>query len=154
MSDCIEWKLARNPKGYGVTKRNGQNLAHRAVWVEAYGSIPDGFLIMHSCDNPPCINLEHLHIGTPAENTADMMGKRRNVSVLGLANGRAKLSDDDIRFIRARHNAGESFKAIARSLKLHPSYVSRVARGIRRATVDNLGQKSLFAPPPQYEVRL
>jgi hypothetical protein len=50
---------------------------HREVWEQANGPIPPGGLIMHLCDNPGCINIEHLRLGTPKENSADMATKGR-----------------------------------------------------------------------------
>ena len=83
LSECIEWQGARNEKrgGYGVRRFRGRQWrAHRAAWVEAYGEIPEGMLVLHRCDNPPCVNVEHLFLGTQADNLADMTtkGRRRN----------------------------------------------------------------------------
>ncbi|TYP82056.1 helix-turn-helix protein [Blastococcus xanthinilyticus] len=88
--------------------------------------------MLHRCDNPPCCNPQHLYAGTPAQNTDDMVSRGRQVAPRSLANGRAKLSDADVAAIREAHAAGESCKAIGRRLDLHPSYVGRLVRRVRR----------------------
>ena len=77
-SDCIEWPRYRNPAGYGHIKRNGRNMyAHRVAAAMKYGDIR-GAVIMHTCDNPPCVNPEHLRVGTYAENNEDSRAKGRS----------------------------------------------------------------------------
>lgn len=87
MTDCVEWSGYRNDKGYGrVYIRSsgyGQGdwryvLAHRWVWEQANGPIPDGMVVMHTCDNRACIEMSHLRLGTQAENLADMKAKGRS----------------------------------------------------------------------------
>jgi hypothetical protein len=81
MTACVEWTGYRNSKGYGLTwvrEENCQRLAHRVLWERERGPIPEGMVIMHTCDNPPCVNLEHLRLGTQAENLADMKAKGRS----------------------------------------------------------------------------
>ena len=80
-SGCYEL-IKRNGEvleGYGQIKHDdGTNdCVHRVVWKMAHGVIPKGMYVCHSCDNPPCIRLEHLFLGTPGDNTADMMAKGR-----------------------------------------------------------------------------
>ena len=85
-SGCHEWRarVTCNPEGrYGVlppiaARQIGESLAHRAAHVLAHGPIPDGLLVLHSCDNPPCVNPAHLRAGTRQDNTRDMWERGRN----------------------------------------------------------------------------
>lgn len=78
MKDCIVWLGATNDKGYGQVRVDGViEYVHRRAWRVANGPIPEGMVVMHTCDNPPCFNLEHLRLGTVADNQADMAVKGR-----------------------------------------------------------------------------
>lgn len=91
---CWDWAGRKNRKGYGViageingkryTKIGQSMLAHRVSWIIFKGEIPDseqahGTVVMHKCDNPSCVNPEHLRLGTQADNVRDMESKRRHV---------------------------------------------------------------------------
>jgi hypothetical protein len=71
---CREWLGYRTEKGYGIYKRRR---IHRWVWQQVNGPIPAGMIVMHRCDNPPCYRLDHLRLGTIAENQRDMKAKGR-----------------------------------------------------------------------------
>lgn len=103
------------------------------AWEVANGSIPAGMHVLHSCDNPPCVNPEHLRLGTHADNMADKAAKGRCNIPRGAANHEAKLSDQDVLDIRAARAKGEQYKAIAQRYGINPLYASRVARGLKRA---------------------
>jgi len=76
---CWEWGANRNPSGYGRFRLNGRmEVAHRVGYSLAFGQIPDGLFILHSCDNPPCVNPSHLRAGTKADNMRDMVQRGRN----------------------------------------------------------------------------
>ena len=76
MKDCIEWTGSRTTRGYGQRRANGQRIyVHRWAWQQVNGPIPPGYLILHRCDNPPCYNVNHLFIGTQADNMADAQRK-------------------------------------------------------------------------------
>ncbi len=79
---CWEWIGAQIPKGYGQIRyiKRRQILTHRLAWEELSGPIPDGLYVCHHCDNPPCVRLDHLFLGTQADNMEDMMLKGRGRS--------------------------------------------------------------------------
>lgn len=81
MASCVEWEGYRNAAGYGLTRitPDGQRyLAHRYEWMTKVGPIPGGLLVLHKCDNPPCINTDHLFLGTHGDNARDRSAKGRS----------------------------------------------------------------------------
>lgn len=82
IAGCRPWRGFRNPQGYGMigTTAGQARLAHRVGWELLHGPIPDGMLVCHACDNPPCQSPEHWFLGTHADNMADMARKGRVVS--------------------------------------------------------------------------
>lgn len=76
---CWEWSGQRTAQGYGRIKIGLQPVvAHRWMWEQEYGPIPDGTLVCHHCDNPPCVRPEHLFLGTHADNAHDRNYKGRD----------------------------------------------------------------------------
>ena len=101
----------RNRAGYSrITVDGRQVYAHRLVWEHHNGPIPDGMVVCHRCDNPPCCNPDHLFLGTIADNNADMWAKGRGV--LTPPTWR-KIHTEDHGDIKARYAAGQSKQQIA-----------------------------------------
>ena len=102
--------------GYPNIYRNARIMhLSRFIWIEKNGPIPDGMVIRHKCDNPLCINLEHLEVGTQADNIQDMIKRKRaRFSNPGEQNGRARLSAVDVIDIRKRYKNGERQVDIAK----------------------------------------
>ena len=75
---CWVWCGGINKQGQGVVRHQGKNwVTSRLAWTLIHGEIPKGMYICHTCDNPSCINPDHLWLGTPKDNTQDMIRKGR-----------------------------------------------------------------------------
>lgn len=112
--DCWEWTGSRNWDGYGQINVDGKTRrAHRLSWVMSNRKkIPKNMVIMHTCDNPPCVNPSHLVIGTQAENMADREKKNRGADRSGNKNPmfgkkRTKETRDKISASRKGRYGGE-----------------------------------------------
>ena len=92
--DCVVHHL-RPDVGVQVTLDGEVVLAHRAVWERANGPIPEGLVVRHSCDRGSCVVLEHMVLGTQGDNMRDKAERGR------ARNGQGKLTEDDVRAIRA-----------------------------------------------------
>ncbi|HEV2540221.1 MAG TPA: HNH endonuclease [Frateuria sp.] len=126
---CVVSPYAKNAAGYGV-KRVGGTLHrhHRLVYAESRGVSIDslrGLEVMHLCDNPACVNPCHLQLGTHTDNMRDMFAKGRRVAAVGESNGRARLTEAQVKEIRA---SGGSQRQIAARFGIANSQVSLIKR--------------------------
>lgn len=129
--DCWEWLGAKLPRGYGIIgvgdSRAGSATtgAHRFSYELHYGPIPDGYYVMHSCDNPSCVNPHHLSVGTPADNNHDTVRKGRRKGgrdvVIGQENAVA---------IRRKFSAKESSaKMLSEEYNVSLRYIYKIING-------------------------
>jgi hypothetical protein len=132
---CWIWKGTRNGYGYGVFLMPGEKpvRAHRYAYERAYGPIPEGLVVMHACDNPPCVNPAHLSLGTRDDNNRDMRQKRRNRT--GIQHHWSKLTDAQVLEI---FGSDERQSALARRFDVHPSTISHIKSGRKRVVLRNL----------------
>ena len=79
ITGCWEWKRATNNIGYGMfrIKQGLMRTAHRVSYEIHKGMIPNGMVVCHTCDNPKCVNPDHLWVGTQKDNAQDMVAKGR-----------------------------------------------------------------------------
>lgn len=122
---CWLWTGAVSVHGYGYFGFKGRTRrAHRVSW-EIHNGPLDGLFVLHRCDNPPCVNPQHLFLGTQAENMKDMKAKdrARGGGARGTRNPSSKLTEALVLEIRTRTAAGESRAHLARVF------------GVARATV-------------------
>ena len=132
---CWLWLSGFFDSGYGQFRAGAYKIrAHRAAWALTRGPIPDGICVLHSCDNPPCVNPAHLFLGTHADNAADREAKGRGVFVVpppmpGEANPAAKLDWETVRRIRARAAEGSSLRQLSTQFGISPSQAGNIVRG-------------------------
>jgi hypothetical protein len=155
---CWPWLGRTDPDGYGRIKWDRRSMGtHQASYRLHKGEIPTGLCVCHSCDNPACVNPDHLFLGTTQVNNADRTAKGRSASgdangsrlhperrprgprhhwqtrpesrLTGTRNGRAKLTLDQVASIRSRVASGESRAVLAREFGVSWTAINYIANG-------------------------
>jgi hypothetical protein len=124
---CLEWKGTLEG-GYGrlIWNRSLQ-LAHRISFMLAFGHYPAELKVLHHCDNPSCVNPNHLFLGTLLDNARDRKDKGRNGLLKGERNGRAKLTRAQVDEIRQRYNIGDvSYSMLAAEYGVSSGLISHI----------------------------
>lgn len=132
--ECWEWRSSLNSKGYGRISmgKTDQMFAHRLSYELHFGPIPDGLLVCHRCDNPPCVNPSHLFTGTRSDNMLDCSQKGRHGArqhperlSRGINRPAAKLTNAAVVEIR---KASGTHREIASRFSISHGVVGRIRR--------------------------
>lgn len=143
-NDCQEWIGHRDKQGYGVLSvylKNGKRttmLAHRVAYLLEHKEIPDELCVLHLCDNPPCVNPDHLYIGTRSDNLKDAYERSpyrvsffTRTGQQGEQNFHAKLTQKQVNEIRERYTCGNVNQSLlAKEYDVSKNHISCITRHI------------------------
>ena len=128
LGNCWRWTGTLNNKGYGVfyakVGRTKFWKAHAYSWYLHNGINLGSLFILHTCDNPWCVNPDHLWRGTNQDNMEDKIAKDRHNK--GITHGRAKLTEDDVYAIR---ESDETNEVLGAKYGVHPAHISNIQTG-------------------------
>lgn len=125
-SGCWLWVGGdKGATGYGYFAR-AKRMAHIYAYDKFVGPVPVGMFVCHRCDTPPCVNPDHLFLGTPLDNTADCISKRRHSFGERNGGGGNKLTTKDVLEVRRRYAAGERQIDIAAQFGIAQNMVSKI----------------------------
>lgn len=151
--ECWEWQAYRNMQrgGYGVlmdSRTRKPVLAHRVSYAIEHGATPSDLMVLHSCDNPPCVNPKHLSLGTNQDNMQDAWVKGRlplpKNAPKGETHHSAVLTEELALRIKIGDLKGFSLGVLAKQFGLSKSAISRLRRG--------KSWKNLSLEPPEKSV--
>lgn len=131
--DCWEWVGAKLRGGYGSFRVNRKNTiqAHRFSYQINKGNISKGLYVLHTCDNPSCVNPKHLWCGTQLENMKDCYNKGRVAK--GEKAWNCKLKQTQVEEIKRKYSKGNiTQRKLAQQYNIDPSHISRIVNNKRR----------------------
>ena len=127
---CHEFTGSKNEYGYGRIHQDKKLVfVHRAVYENKHGWIPKGMVVMHNCDNPSCINPEHLSLGYQSDNMKDMYNKGRGNNLAGSKHGMAKIQEADVVKIKQRLSDGDTCVSIAKDYGVSEGTIRNIKKG-------------------------
>ena len=135
---CWLWTGGIYPDGYpriALTHTKTVRVS-RYLWEQSNGPIPDGLYVLHKCDNPLCVNIQHMFLGTQQDNMTDMINKHRQYRPIGEIHYRTNLTTLDIILIRYLHSCGITYEKLARSYNMSCSAISAISLGRRWSHVN------------------
>lgn len=136
---CWLWLGSLNAKGYGQVNFGGMmRSAQRMAWRLVYGEWPEGDTC-HKCDNPPCVNIDHLWDGPRIENVHDAISKKRHAH--GESNGQSKLTNENIIEMRKEYATGTvSYKDLGNKYGVDEHVIGYAVRGQTWKHIPILGE--------------
>ena len=130
VGDCIIWTGSKTPTGYGRLCYQGKNLsAHRASYVVYKGKIKDSLHVLHTCDNPSCINPDHLYTGTHQDNMRDREDRGRGVIQYGEKSNFSTLTEKQVVSIKNELKDGASLKYLSEKYNVTPQNIWFIKTG-------------------------
>ena len=126
--ECWPWAGACDR--YGLLKwiKYKETKAHRVSWIIHHGPIHKGRHVLHTCDNPPCVNPAHLFLGDPKANAVDRNRKGRAAPTDGENNGRSLLTWADVREIREGYEKGRTQASLGAEYGVWPTTIGLIVR--------------------------
>ncbi len=129
-NDCWEWKGGKNENGYGKFHFNGGLMsAHRVSYILYIGEFDRSLYCLHKCDNPECVNPEHLFLGNQNDNINDMKQKGRQREAKGEKNNRSKLTNEEVKEIKMLLLQGKTQVEIAKLFRTTQTNISYIKTG-------------------------
>jgi hypothetical protein len=129
---CWIWTISKDHAGYGYFSLSGKTVkAHRVAWELTYGDIPDGLCVLHRCDNPSCVNPEHLFLGDTVINNRDRAAKGRNRDQSGERHNNSFLTTADVLSIRAKFASGNyTYAQLSEIYGVHKMHIGGIIRRV------------------------
>ena len=131
---CLIWGGYVHKNGYGIVNWKGKTArAHRVSWEISFGEIPPTMFVCHKCDNPPCVNPQHLFLGTARDNTSDMILKGR-ARWTGPKRPHTKLTNADVAVIMSEYSKKKrNSRVLAERFGVHPGHICNILKGLRNS---------------------
>lgn len=129
--ECWNWTGSKDKKGYGLFSLGHTTIhTNRMSWILTNGEIPEGLLVCHKCDNPSCVNPNHLFLGANKDNNQDKINKGRAVfpkQKTGKENSNGKLSSEDVKEIRDLYSTGKyTYTQLARKFSVSFQHIGSI----------------------------
>lgn len=130
-NECINWPFYK-ARGYAMVSWDGKDKrAARLIFSLLYSELPDFLHVLHRCDNPACINPDHLFLGTHRDNMDDRVSKGRTARHYGQENGRFRVTDELAKKMETLRLAGVGVREISKQTGVSVTQTRRILAGRR-----------------------